>query len=165
MLPDASPTKTDDAFEALFRDAVTWHKKRGGTVPQSDLALFAVVYEYWRRLEDVWVPGRLTALSKNPAFNKLWRTVRLLCLRCDDGYSYFVVRHRLDRAFKIAGCTNYHDTGCEAVMPSKEYSRTKGNLILALLLEQPAPQPYITVPESSRRNPRAGGSQSLRRIP
>jgi len=160
-----SAAQTDVGFDELFRDALAWHKKRGGTVPQSDLALFAVVSLYWRKLEDVWVPGRLTALSKNRAFNKLWRTVRLLCPECDDGYSYFVVRHRLDRKFKIAGCTNYHDTGCEAVMPSKEYTRAKGNLILALLLEQPAPQPYLIVPETSRRNTRAGGSQSPRRIP
>lgn len=160
-----STAQTADAFGELFSDALAWHKKRGGKVPQNDLALFAVVYEYWRRLEDVWVPGRLTALSKNPAFNKLWRTVRLLCPECDDGYSYFVVRHRLDRAFKIAGCTNYHETGCEAVMPSKQYARAKGDLILALLLEQPAPQPYITVPEVPGRNTRAGGGQSHRRIP
>jgi hypothetical protein len=64
------------------------------------------------------------------SFHRLWITTRLCCASCDG---YLIVRGRLDRAFRFAGCSNYTDEGCRFTLTSKEYVRRKAAAIDAML--------------------------------
>lgn len=136
--------------------------KRGGSAPKSAKSALRILARYLKLKDEVWVPGELTAMSKDPAFNHLWRKLRLQCEGCGG---YYVLRGRRDRSYKIAGCTNYHSQGCRSTMGSKEYTRAKGDVVIALLLGQPPPRSYFLVESSSRRIKRAGGEQSNGSIP
>lgn len=152
----------ENSFYDLRDNALAWHVKRGGSKPRSAAVMVKILARYLKLRGEVWVPGDLTAMSKHPEFNAMWRTVRLCCQNCDG---YYVVRHRLGRAYKIAGCSNYRDTGCRSTMGSKEYTRAKGDVVLAVLLGQPSPRPYLIAERHPSSSTHAGGKQAADAIP
>jgi hypothetical protein len=114
-----------EALQAVVADEV---RRRGIRPPQSLWQLLKLVASRVR-MEDGWLPAAIVNLASDSVWQRLWRSVRLRCQWCDG---YVVLHHRNDRQYKFAGCSNYTNDNCHFTLGSREYTRQKADVILAL---------------------------------
>jgi hypothetical protein len=148
---EADPTA--EPWPMILRVLALEVRRTRARMPTSVNGLLRLLHRRLVLEQDVWVPRAIVELGASGGrFADLWRLVRLNCERCDG---YLVVRWRNDRAFRIAGCSNWNANGCRFTLGSKPYVRRKADVVLALLAGDEPEAPHFVLSQPMRPERRA----------
>ena len=119
---------TEYALQRELRAAWAYLERRGKR-PQSAADAVAGLSEYLAHQDAKF--SEIGNIARTcPGFGLLYRRVRM---RCGCGNGYLVVRKRWGHNYRFAGCSTYTASGCKFTIGSRDYTRIKSAVVLAIV--------------------------------